>query len=106
MSDAGQVLQQLLGSDLLLCVAQKYVMKRADWGFDIEVCQFLSGEGAGKFIAIPKLAWKEASPSFFGHGNSEGEALRACLAKIQHTGYEAMFPDDAAEEGGSGADGR
>ena len=82
MKDMCEVLHELVGADLMLRVTQQYVMKRDDWGFDIEVCRFVNGDSAGKFVAIPKLAWKVAAHMYFGHGNSDDEALRACLKKI------------------------
>lgn len=64
----------------------------------IDVHEALHGKLAGRFVAVPNLINFIAKQEFQGVGDTAADALEACLAKIENTQIEDLFP----RETGSG----
>jgi hypothetical protein len=58
----------------------------------IDVHEALHGQLAGRFVAVPNLINLIARQEYQGVGETEAEALRNCLAKIENTSIEDLFP--------------
>lgn len=59
----------------------------------IDVHEALSGRLAAPFVAVPNLVNIVARPEFQGTGESEADALKDCLEKIEAKGIEDLFPE-------------
>lgn len=58
----------------------------------IDVHEALHGQLAGRFVAVPNLINLIARQEYQGVGETEAEALRNCLSKIETTSIEDLFP--------------
>lgn len=59
----------------------------------IDLHEAISGNLAGPFVAVPNLVNLIARPDFQGVGDTEQEALQACLEKIKGHSIEQLFPE-------------
>ena len=58
----------------------------------IDVHQKIQGNLAGAYIAVPNLVNIVAKPEHQGAGDTETQALEACLKKIKGLNIEDLFP--------------
>ena len=58
----------------------------------ITVYEVLAGDTASPFVAYPNTKVKTADNSFWAGGNTEDEALSACLKKIKGVPFNELFP--------------
>jgi hypothetical protein len=58
----------------------------------IDVHEAVHGRLAGRFVAVPNVLNFIAKQEYQGVGETESEALEACLAKIQNIQIEDLFP--------------
>ncbi len=87
----------LMENDILTKVF-RYNLIRNQRMIYIDVHERISGNLAGKFVAVPNLINIIAKQQFQGVGETEGEALGNCLAKIKGLNIEDLFPTDIPTE--------
>jgi hypothetical protein len=93
MQDAIDLFQELVGDDIMTRLSHYAIRRGGTWGFEIYVCEFLSGPKAGSFSAFPRIGSTSSHDKYFGHGNTEQQALHDCLRKARGVSYETMFPE-------------
>ena len=76
----------------VLTKVTKYNLIRTDRMIHIDVHERLAGNLAGSYIAVPNLITIIAKSEYQGVGESEEEALNACLTKIKGVDIEEIFP--------------
>jgi hypothetical protein len=91
MKDAQDLLNELLGDDILAEVSH-LVLLRSKAECDIHIYHILNGPKTGMYRAVPKLSWLPAHAEFVGHGRTDQDALRDCLTKSRGIPIDAMFP--------------
>ena len=79
----------------ILTKVTKYNLIRANRMLHIDIHEALHGNLAGKFVAVPNLISIVAKQEYQGVGNTEGEALSDCLAKIKGVDIETMMHTSA-----------
>ena len=84
-------MQNLLENDILTKVSRFNLIRNQRMIY-IDVHERLSGNLAGKFVAVPNLINIVARQEFQGVGESETEALNNCLHKIKSCEIEDIFP--------------
>ena len=89
----GSLRPDLMENDILTKVF-RYNLIRNQRMIYIDVHESLTGNLAGKFVAVPNLINIIAKQKFQGVGATEGEALENCLAKIKDLNIEDLFPTD------------
>ena len=82
---------ELMDNDILTKVS-RYNLIRNQRMIYIDLHESLTGNLAGKFVAVPNLINLIAKQQFQGVGDTETEALNDCLAKIKNHGIEDLFP--------------
>ena len=90
----------LMENDILTKVF-RYNLIRNQRMIYIDVHETMAGNLAGKFVAVPNLINIIAKQEFQGVGETEGEALENCLAKIKDLNIEDLFPTDIHTDTGS-----
>ena len=58
----------------------------------IEVHEQIAGKTDFKFMAAPKRGLIAGEVEYYGHGNSEDEALKDCLPRIKGVSLDAIAP--------------
>lgn len=84
-------MQHLDPSDILTKVT-RYNLIRSQRLMYIDVHEALNGKLAGRFVAVPNLINIIARQEYQGVGETEAEALQSCLARIENTPIENLFP--------------
>jgi hypothetical protein len=84
-------MEHLQPNDILTRIA-RYNLIRNRRLIYIDVHEALHGQLAGRFVAVPNLINLIARQEYQGVGETEAEALRNCLAKIENTSIEDLFP--------------
>ena len=82
---------ELMENDILTKVF-RYNLIRNQRMIYIDVHESLTGNLAGKFVAVPNLINIIAKQEYQGAGETEVEALDSCLAKIKNHDIEDLFP--------------
>jgi hypothetical protein len=82
---------ELMENDILTKVS-RYNLIRNQRMIYIDVHESLTGNLAGKFVAVPNLINIIARQEFQGAGETEAEALDDCLTKIKNHDIENLFP--------------
>ena len=72
----------------ILTKVTRYNLIRNERMIYIDVHESLAGNLAGKFVAVPNMINIMAKQEFQGVGETEGEALENCLAKIKNLNIE------------------
>lgn len=81
----------LQSTDILTRIT-RYNLIRNQRLVHIDVHEALHGRLAGRFVAVPNVLNLIAKQEYQGVGETESEALQACLAKIQGAQIEDLFP--------------
>ncbi|UCF95172.1 MAG: hypothetical protein JSW39_13810 [Desulfobacterales bacterium] len=81
----------LNANDILTKVA-RYNLIRNERMIYIDVHETISGNLAGKFVAVPNLINIVARQEYQGVGDTEVDALRDCMGKIKNLEIEDLFP--------------
>jgi hypothetical protein len=81
-----------LQPDDILTKITRYNLIRSQRLVYIDVHEALHGQLAGRFVAVPNLINIIARPQYQGVGETEAQALQDCLAKIEDTPIEDLFP--------------
>ncbi len=84
-------MQHLEPGDILTKIT-RYNLIRSQRLVYIDVHEALNGRLAGRFVAVPNLINIIARQEYQGVGETEAEALENCLAKIENTPIEDLFP--------------
>jgi hypothetical protein len=63
----------------------------------IDVHESLSGNLAGRYVAVPNLVNLIARQEFQGAGDTETKALQQCLERIKGRAVEELFPAKPVE---------
>ena len=84
-------MQHLQPNDILTKIT-RYNLIRSQRLVYIDVHEALHGQLAGRFVAVPNLINIIARPQYQGVGETEAQALQDCLAKIENTPIEDLFP--------------
>ena len=85
----------LLNEGETLSRIARYEVGRQAGRIIIDLHEVLSGQCDSRFIAMPFLTFVHCAKSeFYGHGATEDEALRDCLAKIKDKTYEEIINVD------------
>lgn len=84
-------MEHLQPNDILTRIT-RYNLIRSRRLIYIDVHEALHGQLAGRFVAVPNLINLIARQEYQGVGETEAEALRNCLAKIENTSIEDLFP--------------
>ena len=85
-------MEDLNNNDILTKVT-RYNLIRNERMIYIDVHQRLSGNLAGKFLAVPNLINIVSRQEYQGVADTEAEALQNCLSKIKNMSVETIFPD-------------
>jgi hypothetical protein len=81
----------LLNEGETLSRVARYEIGREEGRIVIDLHEILSGRSDARFIAMPFLTFVHcARYEFYGHGSTEDEALRDCLAKIRTQSYDEV----------------
>ena len=56
MNDVANFLHDLVGDDILTRLTHYAIRRGGTWGFEIYVCEFLSGPKTGSYTAFPRVA--------------------------------------------------
>lgn len=84
-------MQHLPPNDILTRIT-RYNLIRSQRLVYIDVHESLHGQLAARFVAVPNLINIIARPQYQGVGETEALALQNCLAKIENTPIEDLFP--------------
>lgn len=76
----------------ILTKVTRYNLIRSERMIYIDVHETIAGNLAGKFVAVPNIISIIAEQKFQGAGNSEEDALKDCLEKIDGLNMEEIFP--------------
>jgi hypothetical protein len=87
-----------LQPDDILTRITRYNLIRSQRLIYIDVHEALHGKLAGRFVAVPNLINIIARQEYQGVGETEAEALRNCLSKIENTAIEDLFPRKATSK--------
>jgi hypothetical protein len=85
-------------NDILTRVT-RYNLIRGQRLIYIDVHEAIHGQLAARFVAVPNLINIIARPEYQGVGETEAEALQSCLAKIENSSIEDLFPRKQAPGG-------
>ena len=81
----------LLNAEETFSRVSRYEVGRGRSRIIIDVHEVLAGRSDARFIAMPYLTFVHCARSeFYGHGATEDEALRDCLAKIKDKPYDEV----------------
>jgi hypothetical protein len=86
-----------LNSNDILTRITRYNLIRSRRLIYIDVHEAVHGKLAGRFVAVPNLINLIAKQEYQGVGETEIEALDACLAKIRDVPIEDLFPGKPGE---------
>jgi hypothetical protein len=78
-------------NDILTRVT-RYNLIRSQRLIYIDVHEAIHGQLAARFVAVPNLINIIARQEYQGVGETEAEALQSCLAKIENSSIEDLFP--------------
>ena len=92
MTHGADFLKDLVGDDILTRLTHYAIRRGGTWGFEIYICEFLSGPKVGSYTAFPRVGSTSSHEQYFGHDNTEQEALQDCLRKAGGLSYDMMFP--------------
>ena len=81
-----------LNENDILTKINRYNLIRNQRLIYIDVHETKAGKLAGKFVAVPNLVNIVAKQEFQGTGETETQALEACLQKIKDFEIEDLFP--------------
>jgi hypothetical protein len=81
-----------LNDNDILTRINRYNLIRNERLIYIDVHETMAGNLAGKFVAVPNLINIVAKQKFQGTGETETQALEACLQKIENFKIEDLFP--------------
>jgi hypothetical protein len=87
-------MQHLEPGDILTRTT-RYNLIRSQRLVYIDVHEALNGKLAARFVAVPNLINIIARQEYQGVGETEAEAIQNCLAKIENTPIENLFPRKA-----------
>ena len=90
MKETG-IMNNLMENDILTRVS-RYNLIRNRRMIYIDVHESLSGQLAGKFVAVPNLINIIARQEYQGVGETEAAALDNCMLKIKEHNVEDIFP--------------
>ena len=90
-------MQDGLNADDILTRVSRYNLIRGGRLVYIDVHESLSGNLAGRYVAVPNLVNLIARQEFQGAGDTEAEALQRCLERIKDRAVEALFPTKPPE---------
>jgi len=85
-------------NDILTRVT-RYNLIRGQRLIYIDVHEAIHGQLAARFVAVPNLINIIARPEYQGVGETEAAALQSCLAKIENSSIEDLFPRKQAPGG-------
>ena len=81
-----------LSDDEVLTKVTKYNLMSSGKSILIDVHEAIAGNLAAKYVAVPSLVMVIAKPEYQGTGDTEEEAIKNCLEKIQNIPVEELFP--------------
>jgi len=84
-------MQHLQPNDILTRITRYNLIRRRRLVY-IDVHEAIHGQLAARFVAVPNLINIIARQEYQGVGETEAEALQSCLAKIEKTSIEELFP--------------
>ena len=90
-------MQDGLNAEDILTRVSRYNLIRGGRLVYIDVHESLSGNLAGRYVAVPNLVNLIARQEFQGAGDTEAEALQRCLERIKDRAVEALFPTKPPE---------
>jgi hypothetical protein len=90
-------MQDLQPNDILTRIT-RYNLIRSQRLVYIDIHEALHGKLAARFVAVPNLINIIAKQEYQGVGETESEALKNCLAKIQDVTIEDLFPRKSGKD--------
>jgi hypothetical protein len=81
-----------IAEDETLTEIHRYFLQRKDGQFYIEIMEELRGPAHAKFLAVPSLTTARSEPEYWKSGDTEADALTACLECIKGVPTKTLFP--------------